>query len=163
MNTILNIVSHQRFFEDLTESQIRVLAEHARYRRFRPGELVFRDGNTTNRFYIVVTGKVVLETLVKDQAFTQLQTVSAGEVLGWPSLLPHDLHHLRARAMESTEVIYYAGGRLRQLCDKDHDLGYQLSQRLAEVTMARLQTARGLLSQRPAVAEAIDWRPGDHW
>jgi len=161
MKTLLDIVSHQPFFAELTESQVGMLTENARYRRFKSGEYVFHDGNLANRIFMVVAGKIALETPGQDGQFVRLQTVGVGEILGWPSPLPHSVRCLRARALEATEVIYYCGDRFRQLCDQDHDLGYHLSQRLAEVTMRRLQRARGLLARQPALVEAADWRPGE--
>jgi CRP/FNR family transcriptional regulator, cyclic AMP receptor protein len=162
MRTLLQIVSHQPFFAELTESQISVLAENARYRRAKPGQLVFYDNNPANRLYVVVAGRVALEASARDGQFIRMQTMGPGDVLGWPSLLPKCSGALRARALEPTELIYFCGSRLRQLCDGDYDLGYHLSQRLADVTMRRLQAARGRLVQQPPRPEAVDWVPGDH-
>jgi CRP-like cAMP-binding protein len=49
---------------------------------------------------------------------------------------------LTARAVEPTEVIYFSGTILRDYCERDHSLGFELHKRLSAVMMKRLQAAR---------------------
>jgi CRP-like cAMP-binding protein len=159
-----DILTGQAFFKDLTADQIHTLAENAKYRRFRANELVFHDGNLANRFYVVVNGKVALEALSGEGHPVRFQTAEPGELLGWSWMFSGYIRQLQARALEPTEVIYFCGDRLRQQCDQDHDLGYELFRRVAEVMMQRLQAMRQLLLEHPplALAESSEWRPGEH-
>jgi CRP/FNR family cyclic AMP-dependent transcriptional regulator len=70
--------------------------------------------------------------------------------------------HLHARAVEPTEAILFYGTRFRELCETDHDLGYEVFRRVAEVMMQRLQTTRRLLLEQhcPDLEASSDWRPG---
>jgi hypothetical protein len=47
--------------------------------------------------------------------------------------------------MEPTSSIFLYGTILREYCDKDPTLGYELFKRMSEVMMRRLQRARGEL------------------
>ena len=46
-----------------------------------------------------------------------------------------------------TEAIFFYGTPLRDECENDHDLGFELVKRMAEVMMKRLQAARRQLLQ----------------
>jgi CRP/FNR family transcriptional regulator, cyclic AMP receptor protein len=163
MRTICDILSGQAFFKDLTAEQMSRLSENAKYRRFRANELVFHHGNLANRFYVLVNGKVALEATAGDGHLVRCQTAGAGELLGWSWMFSSSIRQLQGRALEPTEAIYFCGDSLRQLCDQDHDLGYELFRRVAEVMMQRLQATRQLLLERPlpAPAEDLEWRPGE--
>ena len=68
--------------------------------------------------------------------------MEAGEVCGWSWLFPPYHWHFDARAVEPTEAIFFYGTRLREQCENDHDLGYELMKRMASVIIRRLQTTR---------------------
>jgi CRP/FNR family transcriptional regulator, cyclic AMP receptor protein len=164
MKTLTDLLSAQSFFKDLTPEQLQTLADTARYRRFKPGELIFHDGNLANRFYVILEGKVALEAQANNGRLALLQLNQAGDILGWSWMFDERIRKLQARALTPTEVVFFYGDRLRQQCDKDPVLGYELFRRVAEVMMARLQTTRELLLAQPSLipTETADWRPGEH-
>ena len=47
-----------------------------------------------------------------------------------------------ARAVEATTAIFFYGTILREYCEKDHSLGYELLKRMSAVMVKRLQAAR---------------------
>jgi CRP-like cAMP-binding protein len=50
--------------------------------------------------------------------------------------------HFTARAVEPTEVIFFYGTILREYCERDPSLGYELFKRMSAVMVKRLQGAR---------------------
>ncbi|EEF62865.1 Crp/Fnr family transcriptional regulator [Pedosphaera parvula] len=130
------------FLEGFSPHQLRLLSDCGMVVNFRPGEVIFREGDPANRFYLIHQGKVALESYVKERGVTPIQTVGAGEVLGWSWLFPPYYWHFDARAVESTEALFFYGTPLREECETDHDLGYELYKRMAEVMMERLQATR---------------------
>lgn len=106
--------------------------------QFEPGQPIFREGSPANRFYIILEGKVVLETELQDRGMLTIQTLGPGDDLGWSWLFPPYYLHLSARALEPTKTIFFYGTRLREQCEQDHDLGYQLMKRIAEVVIQHL-------------------------
>jgi hypothetical protein len=42
---------------------------------------------------------------------------------------------MNARALEPTRTIFFHGTRLREQCEQDHELGYQLMKRIAVVAI----------------------------
>ena len=121
------------------------MAEH-----FPAGELIFREGDPANRFYLIQNGKIALESHARNQRNTLIETIGAGDVLGWSWLFPPYYWHFSARAIEATDVIFIYATPLREECESDHELGYELVKRMAEVMMRRLQAARKQLLGIPS-------------
>ncbi|HWQ91525.1 MAG TPA: Crp/Fnr family transcriptional regulator [Clostridia bacterium] len=145
MKTMLDVVSEQPLFKDLRPEHLRSLAENARFRTFRPGEIVFRNGDLAKRFYVVISGRIDVEATTEAGQPVRLQTTGPGELLGWSWNFSNSIRQLHARAAEPTEVIYFRGDPLRRQCDQDHDLGYELFRRVSEQMMQRLQATRRVL------------------
>jgi CRP-like cAMP-binding protein len=144
------IISGHPFLQGLNPHQMRILRDCAMFIRFKPGELIFREGDPANRFYLIIKGKVALESHVRDSGTMSIQTVDEGEVLGWSWLFPPYYWHFDARAVAPTEAVFFYGTPLREECENDHELGYELIKRLSEVMIKRLQATRHLLVETAA-------------
>ena len=146
-----HVVSAHPFLQGMTQHQIRILAGSAMRTPFKAGELVFSEGDPANRFYLLLSGRVALESYVHECGNKIIETIGAGEVLGWSWLFPPYFWHFSARALEPTDAIFINGTPLRAECEADHDLGYQLVSRLAAVMVRRLQAARRQLLALPGI------------
>jgi hypothetical protein len=71
-----------------------------------------------------------------------ITTLGAGELVGWSWLFPPYRWHFDARATELTRTIAFDGACLRDKCEQDHDLGYELMRRFASLMLDRLQATR---------------------
>ena len=135
------------FLKGMSPHQLQILSDCAMATHFNPGEVIFHEGDPANRFYLIEKGTVALESYVKDHGMTQIQTIGVGEALGWSWLFPPYFWHFNARALEPVEAIFLYATPLREECECDHELGYELLKRMAEVMLTRLQaTRRHLLS-----------------
>jgi len=146
MKTLYDIVAEQAFFHDLSAEHLRQLADNAMETWFESDELIFRDGDLANRFYLIVEGKVTLESSVSNAQTVLLQTLGPGDLLGWSWLFSPYVWLVHARAVEPTHAIFFYGTRLLSACEADHDLGYEMFKRISEVMMHRLQSTRGKLN-----------------
>jgi CRP-like cAMP-binding protein len=85
---------------------------------------------------------VALQVFVPQRGPITVETVAAGEVLGWSWLFPPYRWHFDAQALELVRAIAFDGQCLRNKCAEDHDLGYALMQRFAQIMLQRLQATR---------------------
>ena len=136
------------FFKGMPRKEIYSLAENAMVVSYKPGDYIFKEGEPANRFYLVETGEVALETSKRDQEPTIIQRVGPGDVLGWSWLFPPYYWHFEARAVTDTRAIFMYGSRLRENCETDHDLGYEIMKRISSVVIERLQSTRRELLRR---------------
>ena len=71
-----------------------------------------------------------------------LETIGAGELLGWSWMFPPYCWQFTARAIEPTTAIFSYGTILREFCERDSSFGYELFKRMAPVMIKRMQSAR---------------------
>jgi CRP-like cAMP-binding protein len=136
------IISKHPFLQGMSPHQLRLLADCAMPAHFDANEVIFREGDPANRFYFLQTGKVALESNVLGKPKALIQTIGAGDILGWSWLFPPYFWHFDARALDPTDAVFIYGTPLREECESDHELGYELMKRLAGVMLKRLQATR---------------------
>jgi len=147
MQNLESIIAAHPFLAGLPAEQVRALAEFAMLTEFQADELIFRQGDPANRFYLILDGTVSLEARSGDGWKTLLQEIGAGDVLGWSWLFPPYFWNFDARAVTSVKAVFFYGTRLRERCEEDHHLGYELMKRMANIVVERLQNARRRLVQ----------------
>ncbi len=135
------LVSQHPFLTGMSAHQLSLLCDCAMQSHFETGQFIFREGDPADRFYLITSGKVALESQT-DRGRTLIQTIGPGDVLGWSWFFPPYFWHFDARALEPTGTVFIYGTMLRDECDSDHNLGYELSRRMAAVMLQRLQATR---------------------
>ena len=139
-------VAAHPYLVGISPHHIRLLADCAMRAQFTAGQVIFRKGETANRFYLIESGKVALESSAGNEV-VRIGEVGAGDLLGWSWIFPPYLWHFDARAVEPTTAIFLYGTILREYCEADPALGYELFKRMSEVMMGRLQAAREKLGE----------------
>lgn len=142
MQTLEAILAVHPFFEGLEPKYLQLMTSGASNVRFGAGTYIFREGEAASHFYIIRQGKVALETFAAQRGPITIETIEAGEVLGWSWLFPPYRWHFDARVVEPTRAITLDGVCLRTKGEADHDLGYELVKRVAQIMMQRLQATR---------------------
>jgi CRP-like cAMP-binding protein len=111
-------------------------------------------------------GRIALELHSPGGGPLVLETVSSGEVLDWPWLIPPHRWSFDARAAEPTSVVSLESACLRAKCDADPRLGYELIQRVAQIMSDRLLATRLRLldlygARRPETSDLANGRTAD--
>ena len=110
--------------------------------RFSAGETIFRQGDKADLFYLIRQGRVALEIPGSASGPITIQTLAEGDILGWSWAVTPHRWHFDARAVELTRAIALDGACLRDKCETDHDLGYEVMRRVTQVMEHRLQATR---------------------
>ena len=129
--------------------------------RFKKGQIILREGEMANRFYLIEDGQVVLESGEGFGNPVIVETIGAGDLLGWSWMFPPYVWHFTARAAEPTQAIFFYGTILREYCERDPSLGYELFKRITPVMLKRLQSTRKRMlsvhAHRAALEPAVDY------
>jgi CRP-like cAMP-binding protein len=141
------LIKEQPFFKGLNTQQLQLLAASALEMKFETGAIIFEEGSPANRFYLILEGEVLLESEMEDRNVIPIQTLGPGNDLGWSWLFPPYSLHFSARAVKPTRTIFFYGTRLREQCEQDHELGYQIMKRIAEVATQSLRATQRRLMQ----------------
>src|SRR5512133_1535933 len=94
--TILEMLRHHPFVAEFEPRHVERLATLGHERRFERNYVMFREGDETSAFYLIVSGLVALEVAAPDHVF-RVQTLFAGDELGWSALLLGSGKHFQAR------------------------------------------------------------------
>jgi CRP/FNR family transcriptional regulator, cyclic AMP receptor protein len=142
METLERILAEHSFFAGIESSYTNLLVGCAANVRFDAGRYIFKEGEAANEFYVIRAGKVALEIFAPQRKPIILATLGEGEILGWSWLLPPYHWKFHARAVEDTRALALDGKCLREKCEQNHDLGYELLKRFAQIIDRRLDATR---------------------
>lgn len=142
MKGIDEIVRAHPFFQDLDRSFTDLVCGCARNVRFNPGEALFHEGGDADSLYLIRHGRVALEVVVPGREPVRFQSLEDGDLVGLSWLIPPYRWSYDARAVTLTRAIAMDGRCLRDKCEADHDLGYEVMKRLLPILVSRLQATR---------------------
>jgi len=131
------------WFQELKPEHFDLLCSVSDLRIVEPGEELFREGDKEDFLYIVLEGRIAVDIFVPGRGRTRIFTGEPMDVIGWSSATPVVRQRTAsARAVFPGRLICMDARRLRKLCDENHDLGYVVMRRLANVIASRLLVTR---------------------
>lgn len=150
------------FLAGMNRKHLSLLTDCAIGTQFKKGQLILREGEQANRFYLIENGSAILESGKAYGRPVIIDTIGAGDLLGWSWMFSPYTWQFTARAAEPVNAIFFYGTILREYCERDHSLGYELLKRMTAVMMRRMQAARqkmidlhaGDISLKPVVVQS---------
>jgi len=136
------IVRGHRFFTGLDQGFCDLVCGCARNVRFEAGRYLCHEGDPADEFYLVRHGRVALEISDPARGTVAFQTLGEGEIVGVSWLVPPYRWAYNARALELVRAISINAKCLRDKCEADHDLGYEMMKRFTPVLVERLHATR---------------------
>jgi CRP/FNR family transcriptional regulator, cyclic AMP receptor protein len=131
------------WFTDLDQSQLDCLASISTLYELDEGDVLFKEGDREDYLYILLEGQVVLEVEVPTRGIVPVYTAEMLDIIGWSSMTPIVRQRTASvRATKSCLLLGLNSKLLQQMCEEDHDLGYIIMKRLANVVANRLLTTR---------------------
>ena len=135
------VIAHP-FLNGLPPPLLQPLVEHATWTVFGPGQRIFAEGGTADRFWLIEDGEVALEIQVPGRGLVTIETLGPWTVLGWSWLDPPYRWRFGATARRATSAIEVNALSLRQRLAQDPQLGYALTRKFLDVVVDRLQSTR---------------------
>lgn len=120
---------------------------------FRANEIIFREGEPADRFYLIESGSVMLEAHEPADGTFPIQKLEAGDVMGFSWLFPPFAWCMQARALETSNVIVLDGAHLLIAAEQNKVFGYELMKRVGQLAIRRLQASR---KELVAKSKALD-------
>ena len=142
IRSIEQVLTEVKTFAGLEQRHLDRIAGCGSNCGFAAGELIAREGEEADTFYVIRHGRVALEAPSPTRGPLLITTLGDGAVVGWSWLFPPHRWSFDARAIADTRAIAFDGACLRGKCEEDHELGYVMMQRFAEIILDRLQATR---------------------
>lgn len=144
------------WFFELSPESMKNLASIAEFRTYNHGEIIYAEGDQHPYMYIILDGKVSLESYVPGRGVLPLFTLEYLDVLGWSCMTPVVRQkNSTARALKTTKLLAFHGEPLMDLCEKDCELGFVIMRRLANIV------ASHMLNHRLRLLELITYQNGE--
>jgi CRP-like cAMP-binding protein len=141
-DVITAILQSHPFTEGFWPDHIARLSAMASEVRFRPGESIFREGDHSSFFYLLISGNVALEVISPGRP-VRVATLYAGEVLGWSSVTgERDGKQFQARSLEEVHALAFDGERLRHAYEEDYAFGFWFMRAILKVMSGRMHAIR---------------------
>lgn len=138
MRGLERIIRDHPFFAGLDDAFCQLVYGCAKNVRFAEGDYLFREGEAASRLYLLRQGRVALETKTPGRGTLIFRTLNTGDLVGLSWLVPPYRWAYDARALESVRAIAMDAACLRQKCEEDHDLGYDVMKRVVPILIERL-------------------------
>jgi CRP-like cAMP-binding protein len=148
MRTNISILEAQPWLKGMDQRHLQLLAQDSVPAEFRPEEIIFKEGGVANRFYLIVEGSVQIESSVMEAESIPIQSLGPGDMLGCSWLFPSAHWQFDARACTLVKALCFHANHLRQLCETNHELGYELMKRVSEIIVLRMQALRRKLVEQ---------------
>ena len=145
--TLLVYLAQHPVFQGIDPANVAQIAGYARTVEFSPGQRVFEHDTRAQEFYIIRQGKVTVEIPALEGEPLVIQTLGDGKLIGWSWMIPPYAWSFDARAATDTTVVAVDGEKLREACEADPKLGYELMKRFAVLMAERLNAARRVAIQ----------------
>jgi CRP/FNR family transcriptional regulator, cyclic AMP receptor protein len=142
MRTIEQYLPDHPFFTGLDTDALALVSGCATNVSLAAGEFLFREGEPADWFFVIRRGRVAIEVHAPAAGTVVLDTADAGDIVGWSWLVPPYRWLFDARAVEATGAVTFNGRCLRDKCEEDPRLGYELTRRVTHVMSDRLVAAR---------------------
>ena len=142
MRTMASLIREHLFLVGIDDAYVEVVAGCARNVVYAPGTYLFREGLPADAFFLIRHGRVALEVYAPTLGNRVVQTLGPQEILGEAWLVPPYVHDFDARATDVVRAFAFDAGCLRDKCEADPAIGYELMKRFVPILVQRLQAAR---------------------
>lgn len=140
--TLEPLLHGHRFFAGLAQEYLELISGCARNAVFSEETLMFAEGEPANEFYLIRDGMLALEIHGPGRGPVVVQTLRAGDVAGFSWLIDTHRWHFDGRVVERVHAVGVDGRCLRDKCEQDPKLGFELMRRFAGLAVDRLQATR---------------------
>jgi len=142
MKTIRDLLGEHPLFREFHPDLLELMAGCGHIVHFDAGRQIFSEGEPADEFYVIRSGKVTVGVAVPNRGTLLVETLGPGEVLGvsWP--FPPYRWEFDSMAIDPTSAIAMDAECLRNKCDEEPTLGYQVFKSFALLMGDRLQASR---------------------
>lgn len=142
MTALSEILGAHPFFYGMDEDHLETIAGCASAADFTVGDTIFRANEIADACYLLLDGDVAIELVAPGRGPHVIETLHAGDVLGWSWLVEPYTWMFDAQALTPIRAVRFDAKCLWKAKEADTALGYDLLKRFVAVIVDRMQAAR---------------------
>lgn len=149
------------FFLVFGDAELEKIGQVAQKKSYKKGDVVYKNGDAAQKFFIVGKGMVSLrEFQPGDAVGIAFETRGPGELFGVASLMPTKSYTLTAVCQEDTELYEVDVKGLEELIQWAPSIGYILMKEVARIYFDRYRLCKRQLYQMVKTPTLITALPG---
>lgn len=122
----------------LSDPMLDNLAQIVDILKFDKGEVIFRETEPAQRFYMLKSGQVLLEKPISEQVTVCVGSIKSGYSFGWSAMMEEETYTLTAICEEPSEAFSFRSEKIWKLFREDPEMGLRMHQRLLVIIKKRL-------------------------
>ncbi len=143
--TVPELLRNVPIFKDLDDNELASVAEVCREEKYRPGEYIFREGESGNRLYLIVDGEVRISRDVPGSGEEALAVLKPGALFGEMAVFDRSERSTHAISNGGTTVLTIARPDFEMLLDFDRELAYKVLWAVTRLLSMRLRSTNDSL------------------
>ncbi|MGK7919488.1 MAG: cyclic nucleotide-binding domain-containing protein, partial [Trichodesmium sp.] len=134
--TLRDLLKRVTYFESLTDLKIRQLIEYGYRQLFPKGQIIFKENDVGDSFYIILSGAI---EVISEKTGKYIATLHEGEFFGEMSLLLGSPRTATVKTLEDSILFVIEQHDLQRLLEESPNLAFDISQKLAERQQALIE------------------------
>jgi len=130
------------FFAHVNEQALKEAAMISDELTAEAGKTLFSEGDRADVMFILVDGEVDIRYTLGNGEQRTIDTLVSGDIVVWSTLVEPYRCTATGVTRKACKLISINGAKLRELCEKNHDLGYRMLISITQLLAARLEGAR---------------------
>ncbi len=122
----------------LTDPMLDNLAQIIDILNFDRDEILFRENDPAERFYMIRSGNVLLEQRISDKVTACIGSIKPGFSFGWSAMIEDSFYTSDAVCVAPSEIYSFKRDRIQKLFVQDPEMGFRMYQRLLVIIKKRL-------------------------
>jgi CRP/FNR family transcriptional regulator, cyclic AMP receptor protein len=135
-------LSAHEFFSEFSDDLLKFLCECSSTQEIKKGQVLFRQGESADKFYVVRTGLISLQMPAILGPTLEIQSLDKDQILGWSWLISPYKWNFQTRAEEDSELLQFDGVAILARCEQEPAFGYELLKKFAALMSVGLNAAR---------------------
>ena len=136
---ITALLNQMELFEDLSNRDLRQIAQIAYRRFYAAGEAIVIEGQDAAGMYIIMDGEVEVTKELEDGSVVRLAALDSGNFFGDVGLIDNSPRTATVQAVRDSEMIGFFRPELLKLMDSHARLASSLIFTLAKIVASRLR------------------------
>ena len=140
--SISEYLSTHEFLYEFSDDALKFLCDYSSTVEIKKGEVLFLEGETADKFYVVRSGRISLQMPAIIGPTLEIQSLDENQILGWSWLISPYKWNFQTKAEEDSELLQFDGVAILARCNEEPKFGYELLKKFAALMSVGLNTAR---------------------
>jgi CRP-like cAMP-binding protein len=145
MPSVIELLKQVVIFRDLDDAELAQIADVCKEEEFVAGEYIFREGESGNRLYLIVSGEVRISREVPGSGEEALAVLKPGAMFGEMAVFDRSERSTDAISNGGTVALTISRADFEMLLEFNRDLAYKVLWSVVRVLSSRLRSTNDSL------------------